>query len=88
MTAAVAAESLIGDDLCEVTVESGNAVNAGNYTAKAAELSNTNYALPKAEENRSCAYVITPKTLEVTWEQTEKIYDRQPVNAKAVLTSL
>ena len=88
VTAAVAAESLIGDDLCEVTVESGNAVNAGNYTAKAAELSNTNYALPKAEENRSCAYVITPKTLEVTWEQTEKIYDGQPVNAKAVLTNL
>ena len=32
--------------------------------------------------------MITPKTLEVTWEQTEKIYDGQPVNAKAVLTNL
>ncbi|MDE6188924.1 MAG: hypothetical protein K2G37_01390 [Clostridia bacterium] len=41
----VSANSLVGNDVCEVVV-SGGGVNAGNHTATAVELKNANYALP------------------------------------------
>ena len=41
------ATGLIGTDVCSVTVE-GEATAAGNHTATASSLSNSNYALPEA----------------------------------------
>ena len=43
-----AATGLVGADVCAVTVTGGAAVNAGDYTATAAALSNPNYVLPTA----------------------------------------
>ena len=45
------AENLLNDDECNVVIDS--ATNAGKYTAKAIDLSNKNYKLPKILNERS-----------------------------------
>ena len=86
VTAAV--EGLVEGDICEVTVENGTAVDAGTYTAKAVELSSTNYVLPEAEEEQTCSYTITPKTIALVWNgNEERVYNGQPSNVTAAVAA-
>ena len=55
--------NLVGNDSCTVTVENGNQINAGTYTATATALSNPNYKLP-TETTRE--YTIAPKVTDLT----------------------
>lgn len=63
-----AAEGMIEGDTCSVTVSGGDAKDAGTHTAAAAELSNTNYRLPA---EKTCTYVIGPKTISLIWSGAE-----------------
>jgi hypothetical protein len=77
----VEAGELIEGDECAVTVIDGDAIDAGTYTAMAAELSDPNYQLP---EEATQAYTITPKTVSLTWEGTEtRTYDGTESNVMA-----
>ncbi len=56
------ATGLVSGDTCNVTVE-GAQTNADTYTATAASLSNSNYALPSAKTKN---FTIAPKSIDVT----------------------
>ena len=64
--------NLIGEDICTVTVVGGTGTNAGEYTAKATELSNSNYALP---EGATQEYSIGKATLTVSISANDRDYD-------------
>ena len=53
-------------DKCDVTV-SGAKTDAGDYTARAAKLSNPNYRLP--ENDREEDFTITQKPVVITWQK-------------------
>ena len=60
-------------DACTVILVDNVAVNAGKYTAKAVGLSNDNYSL---DGEPVCEYTITPRLLEISWEQSaEYVYN-------------
>jgi len=50
------ANGLVGDDECDIIVENGDKTDAGNYTAEATGVSNSNYKLP--EEGLTREYTI------------------------------
>lgn len=62
--------NLVEGDKCAVTVEGGDKINAGSYTAKAVSLDNPNYALPADATHK---YTIDPRAvdLSVTLEPAE-----------------
>ena len=73
-------------DTCNVNVEvAGEHVNAGNYTAEAKSLSNTNYKLPTEVTQ---AYVILPKVAELDWDQLEFVYNKTSQAPKATVSNL
>ncbi len=78
----VKATGLVSGDKCTVTVTGGRR-NAGNYRAKAAGLSNANYALPKAR-TRICT--IRKKTVRLKWTGTRLKYngEKQKPTATAI----
>ena len=82
-TVSAQAGDLIGEDTCNVTVEGGKAINAGEYTAVAVSVDNTDYTLPEEADH---AYVIEQRTVELLWTGHENlVYDGQP---KAVAASV
>lgn len=78
------ATGLVGEDTCAVTV-TGEQTNAGNHTAKAATLSNANYALP---EKATQAFTINPKTVGLEWKNTSFTYDGKAHMPTATATGL
>ncbi|MEG2198942.1 MAG: YDG domain-containing protein, partial [Anaerovorax sp.] len=62
--------NIVGGDTVNVTVQGGNAVNAGVYTAKGTALSNPNYKLPDSPEK---SYTIAKADREFQIDHTEKI---------------
>lgn len=62
--------NLVKGDQCAVTVEGGDKINAGSYTAKAVSLDNPNYGLPADATHK---YTIDPRVvdLSVTLEPAE-----------------
>ncbi|MDO5135040.1 MAG: fibronectin type III domain-containing protein, partial [Eubacteriales bacterium] len=70
------AEGLVKEDVCNVTVTGGEAVNAGTHTATAESLDNDNYVLPA---EKTCAYTIQKKEVTLIWSgDTARIYDGTP----------
>jgi len=57
------AEGLVDGDECLITVS--GAKDVGSYTAKAVDLSNSNYKLPT--ENLEKTFEITPKEISIVW---------------------
>ncbi|MCD8013552.1 MAG: leucine-rich repeat protein [Lachnospiraceae bacterium] len=86
VTASVSEESLIGEEVLEVTVTGGDEVNAGTYTATAEELTGDgaeNYTLPSDPTQE---YTINPKSVTITWSGTEtRTYDGTASDVTAVL---
>ena len=64
------ATNVIAGDECNITVDSTNK-NAGTYDAKATEVSNSNYKLPKTVNTK---YIIKPKDITVTITANGGIY--------------
>lgn len=64
------ATNVIAGDECNITVDSANK-NAGTYDAKATEVSNSNYKLPKTVNTK---YIIKPKDITVTITANGGIY--------------
>ena len=78
------ATGLVSGDKCTVTV-TGSCRNAGYYRAKAAGLSNANYALPKAR-TRICT--IRKKTVRLKWTGTRLKYNGEKQKPTAVAIGL
>lgn len=70
------ATGLNSGDTCTVTVTGGQK-NAGNYTATASGLSNSNYKLPS---DKTCNYSINKANLTVTAKPKTIIYGDAPAN--------
>lgn len=67
-----AATGLVNGDTCNISV-TGAKTNAGEYTAEAATLDNSNYSLP---DNKVKSFVINKRSVKVTGiTVTEKTYD-------------
>ena len=66
-------KGFIGKDSATLSVE-GEQIHAAKYSATAKLSGNEYYFLP---ENASCDFTIKPKTLTLTWSNTELIYNRQ-----------
>ncbi|MCD8013553.1 MAG: leucine-rich repeat protein [Lachnospiraceae bacterium] len=87
--AAVAAtvSNLVEGDTCEVSVSGGNEINAGSYTATAAELTGDgagNYALPA---DPTTEYTILQKTVALEWANTEtRTYNGEASEVTASVT--
>ena len=62
---------LASGDKCIVTV-TGAQTGAGTYTATAAELSNSNYALPEVTTQ---SFTVEPKEVTLTWGNTDFVYN-------------
>ena len=73
-----------GSDICEVTV-SGEMKNASDtsYTATAVSLSNDNYTLPEALQERQTSYTIARKPAELLWSNTVMTYNGQVLTPTA-----
>ena len=79
--------NLVAGDDCTVTVIGGDATDAGNHTAEATGLSNTNYTLPATGFTQS--YTITPMIVELGWTgYEERSYDGIASEVKAMVTNL
>lgn len=63
--------NLADGDECEITVDGAQHKNAGTYDAKATEVSNSNYKLPKTVNTK---YIIKPKDITVTITANGGIY--------------
>lgn len=74
-------------DECEVTLTDA-VVNAGNYTAIALELSNTNYKLPTNASDRECEFSIAPRIVELAWDHDSFIYDGEEHSVLATITNV
>ena len=73
------AENLLNDDECNVVIDS--ATNAGKYTAKAIDLSNKNYKLPKILNGRSFE-----ERSFINWKVTKSILSRSLLQRKLAIT--
>ena len=73
----------VDGDTVTVTV-SGGKTNAGSYTATAAELSNSNYALPTAKTQ---SFTIVKRTAELNWTNTSFTYDGKSHVPTATVTN-
>ena len=62
--------NLVGDDICDIRLQGHEAVNAGEYTAKAIGTTNSNYCLSENEERE---YQILPASVQIQWENTPKL---------------
>ncbi|MBQ6482155.1 MAG: InlB B-repeat-containing protein [Anaerolineaceae bacterium] len=82
--AAPTAGSLIGSDTCTVTVD-GKKKDVGSYTAEAASLSNSNYALPNTKTQN---FTISPKVITLTWSNTALTYNGSPQKPTAEAANL
>ena len=74
-------------DECEVTLTDA-VVNAGNYTAIALALSNTNYKLPTNASDKECEFSIAPRIVELAWDHDSFLYDGQAHNVLASITNV
>ncbi len=65
-------DNLIEGDECDVTVSvnPNPAINAGDYTARAEELSNPNYRFHRSGNDRNTTFKIVPLQLTVVWTPT------------------
>ena len=67
------ATGLVNDDVCTITAISGEQTNAGNYTATATALSNSNYKLP---DPATTTFEITQRPVTVSGIiANDKVYD-------------
>ena len=80
----VKATGLVSGDKCTVTVTGGRK-NTGAYKAKAARLSNANYALPEAR-TKTCT--IRKKTVRLKWTGTRLKYNGKSQKPTATVTGL
>lgn len=78
--------NLVGNDQCTVTVS--GATNAGNHTSTASELSNANYKLPEAAEDKSKAFNIAQLEASLDWSNTELTYNGQEQKPTATVSNL
>ncbi len=82
-----AAGELAEGDTCAVTVTGGTQTNAGDYTATATGLSNTNYKLPDGD--LTVDYTIDPKPISLIWAGDQGlVYNGSPVNVTATAGDL
>lgn len=73
ITENVSVSNLVNNDICDVAVLGGVAVNTGDYTAVAVALSNRNYRLPENKENRVYDYEIVKADPVVTFPTSATI---------------
>ena len=78
---------LIGEDNCDVSVSSGNVMDAGTHKAIADGLSNQNYSLPSKGIEQS--YSINPKAIIIVWSGWEtRPYNGSSSSVTATATDL
>ena len=76
-TLAATATGLVNGDQCSLTVE-GSGIVVGEYTAKVAALSNSNYKLPTDQSKLNKTFTITAASIEYTAADYTGTYDGQP----------
>ena len=74
---AATATELVNGDQCSLTVE-GSGIVVGEYTAKVAALSNSNYKLPTDQSKLNKTFKITAASIEYTAADYTGTYDGQP----------
>jgi hypothetical protein len=79
-----AVANLTANDACEIEVE-GEGTNAGSYTARAAGLSNANYALPG---NDTVEFTILPFVIEIEWQNILLTYNGEVQKPAAIAVNL
>ena len=62
--------NLVGEDICDIRLQGHEAVNAGEYTAKAVGTTNHNYCLP---EDAQMNYRVLPVSVRIQWEEIPKL---------------
>ena len=81
-----AATGLVEGDECTVIVHNGNQVNANTYTARATDLSNSNYQLPT--DGTIKGYTISPRPVELSWDKDSFTYDGTAKTVTATIDNL
>ncbi|MBQ9493211.1 MAG: InlB B-repeat-containing protein, partial [Oscillibacter sp.] len=80
---AASAKGLLNGDECAVTVTGGQ-TNAGNYTATASGLSNSNYKLP---ENNTVSFSVRSASIDVSAVNYSGVYDGAPHSPTVTVNS-
>ena len=62
--------NLVGEDVCDIRLQGHQAVNAGEYVAKAIGVTNNNYCLAEDVQKE---YRILPATVQIQWEEIPKL---------------